>query len=220
MDRGSAPTRARSYLASSGDPSSGQSPCSTVASYVAPHRGHSRWSRALKLTGPSNRRLLDGQHQGAQQVGEPTLVGDREGVEEGSLVAALVLAVPVEGPLAGAGQRDVHLAPVVRIGGPSDQAVLLERGQPGRQGPTAQSELLGELRGLRGVRGAQPTQREQDLERRTAEVVVRERRLPGPGEVLGQQHQASDDLFVKWVHPRQLALPQRDVTVDGVLSRA
>ena len=66
----------------------------------------------------------------------------------------------------------------------------------------------------------EPAQREQDLERRAAEVVVRERRLPGPGEVLGQQHEASDDLFVERVHPRQLALPQRDVTVDGVLAGA
>ena len=95
MARGSVPTRARSYLARSGDPSPGQSPCSTVASYVVPHRGHSKWSRALKVTGPSHQRLLDGQHQGAQQVGEPTLVGDRQRVEEGGFVATLVLAVAI-----------------------------------------------------------------------------------------------------------------------------
>ena len=56
-------------------PVGGHSPCSTVASYVAPHRGHSRWSSALKVTRPSNRPLLDGQHEGAQQVREPLLVG-------------------------------------------------------------------------------------------------------------------------------------------------
>ena len=75
---------------------------------------------------------LDRQHQLAQQVGQPPLVGGGEGAEQGGLVPALEAGVPVEGPPAGRGEPDVHAAAVVLVHGPGDQPVVLERAEPAR----------------------------------------------------------------------------------------
>ena len=162
---------------------------------------------------------LHHQHELAEQVGEPPLVGGGEGAEQGGLVAALEAGVPVEGPAAGRGEPDVHPPPVLLVHGPGDQAIVLERTEPRGQGAPAQAEVVGEVRRTGGVRRPEPAQRQQDLERRPGERDVPERGVAAAGQVPAEDHQPGDDRLVHRVEVVQLVPPARDVPVDGVLPR-